>query len=62
MIKNRKQIVSFTAEPELINFLNTAAEEKFTTVSQYIRSLIFMEYQKRCLEKGNYSEDDLLDD
>ena len=59
MVKDRKQVISLTVEPELVKFLNKKANERFTSVSQYIRSLIGMEYQKECLEKGNYSEDEL---
>lgn len=47
MIKNRKQVISFTAEPELIDFLNEVSIERHTTVSQYIRYLLWTEYQKR---------------
>ena len=47
MIKNRKQVISFTAEPELIDFLNEVSIERHTTVSQYIRYLLWTERQKR---------------
>lgn len=47
MIKNRKQVISFTAEPELIDFLNEVSIERHTTVSQYIRYLLWTEHQKR---------------
>ena len=47
MIKNRKQVISFTAEPELIDFLNEISIERHTTVSQYIRYLLWTEYQNR---------------
>lgn len=47
MIKNRKQVISFTAEPELIDFLNDVSVERHTTVSQYIRYLLWTEYQNR---------------
>lgn len=47
MIKNRKQVISFTAEPELIDFLNEISIERHTTVSQYIRWLLWTEHQNR---------------
>lgn len=47
MIKNRKQVISFTAEPELIDFLNDVSVERHTTVSQYIRYLLWTAYQNR---------------
>lgn len=47
MIKNRKQVISFTAESELIDFLNEISIERHTTVSQYIRYLLWTEYQNR---------------
>lgn len=40
MIAKRKQIVSFAAEPELIEYLNRMAEADHTSVSQYIRNVL----------------------
>jgi len=62
MINKRKQVISLTVEQELVKFLNIMANDKYTSVSQYIRSLIGMEYQKWLLQQHNYSEDDLLED
>jgi len=44
MISNRKQIVSFAAEPELIDYLNRMAKQDRTTVSQYIRNVLWAGY------------------
>lgn len=46
MIKNRKQVISFTAEVELIDFLNEISIQRHTTVSQYIRWLLWTEQKK----------------
>ena len=40
MIKNRKQVISFTAEPELIDYLNEMSVKDHVTVSQYIRNVL----------------------
>ena len=42
MIKNRKQVISFTAEPELIDYLNEMSVNDHVTVSQYIRNVLWM--------------------
>ena len=42
MIKNRKQVISFTAEPELIDYLNEMSVKDHVTVSQYIRNVLWM--------------------
>lgn len=76
MKKNRKVTISFTAEPELVDYLNRMAEADHTTVSQYIRNVLLTglsledyrnEYQKNynyklkeLLESKKYSEDELI--
>ena len=42
MIKNRKQVISFTAEPELIDYLNEMSVNDHVTVSQYIRNVLWL--------------------
>lgn len=42
MIKNRKQVISFTAEPDLIDYLNEMSIKDHVTVSQYIRNVLWM--------------------
>ena len=42
MIKNRKQVISFTAEPDLIDYLNEMSVKDHVTVSQYIRNVLWM--------------------
>lgn len=45
MIKDRKTVISFTAEPELVKYLNQMAEKDHTTISQYIRSVLWCGYE-----------------
>lgn len=42
MIKNRKQVISFTAEPDLIDYLNEMSVKDHVTVSQYIRNVLWL--------------------
>lgn len=42
MIKNRKQVISFTAEPDLIDYLNEMSIKDHVTVSQYIRNVLWL--------------------
>lgn len=42
MIKNRKQVISFTAEPDLIDYLNEMSVKEHVTVSQYIRNVLWL--------------------
>lgn len=42
MIKNRKQVISFTAEPDLIDYLNEMSIKEHVTVSQYIRNVLWL--------------------
>lgn len=41
----RKQIISFTVEPELEEYIKRMAEKDRTTVSQYIRNLLWSGYE-----------------
>lgn len=41
MVNKRKVIVSFTAEPELVDYLNRMALADHTSVSQYIRNVLW---------------------
>lgn len=41
MVNRRKLIVSFTAEPELVDYLNRMALADHTSVSQYIRNVLW---------------------
>ena len=56
MITNRKQIVSFAAEPELIDYLNRMAEQDRTTVSQYIRNVLWAGYNLEDYRKEHKSD------
>ena len=41
----KKQIISFTVEPELEEYIKKMAEKDRTTVSQYLRNLIWSGYE-----------------
>lgn len=41
----KKQIISFTVEPELEEYIKKMAEKDRTTVSQYIRNLLWSGYE-----------------
>ena len=53
---NRKVNVCFTAEPELIVYLNKMAAKDHCSVSQYLRNLLWSGYE---LEKTIEEEEDL---
>ena len=41
----RKQVLSFTVEPELIDYVQRMAQMEHVSVSQYIRNLIWTGYE-----------------
>ena len=41
----RKQVLSFTVEPELIDYVQKMAQMEHISVSQYIRNLIWTGYE-----------------
>ena len=41
----RKQVLSFTVEPELIDYVQKMAQMEHVSVSQYIRNLIWTGYE-----------------
>ena len=41
----RKQVLSFTVEPELIDYVQRMAQMEHISVSQYIRNLIWTGYE-----------------
>lgn len=55
MIKNRKQVISFTAEPDLIDYLNEMSVKDHVTVSQYIRNVLWL---GKMLKDSRESEED----
>lgn len=54
--KTRKQVVSFTAEPELLDYLIRMAEADRTSISQYIRNVLWCGYQLEDFRKENIKE------
>lgn len=41
----RKQVLSFTVEPELIDYVQRMAQKEHISVSQYLRNLIWSGYE-----------------
>lgn len=56
MINQRKQVVSFTAEPELIDYLNRMADLDHTSVSQYIRNVLWAGFSLEEFRNENKDE------
>ena len=54
----RKQVISFTIEPELEQYLKDMAEKAHLSISQYIRNLIWTGYETDKIVKEDSKEVD----
>ena len=58
----RKQVISFTIEPELEQYLRKMADEAHLSISQYLRNLIWTGYETdRIVKKDSKSVDETVE-
>ena len=58
----RKQVISFTLEPELEQYLRDMAEKAHLSISQYLRNLIWTGYETDKIVKEDAKEvDDIIE-
>ena len=55
----RKQVLSFTVEPELIDYVQRMAQMEHISVSQYIRNLIWTGYEVQEVVEDEKQQDEL---
>lgn len=55
----RKQVLSFTVEPELIDYVQRMAQMEHISVSQYIRNLIWTGYEVQEVIEDEKQQDEL---
>ena len=55
----RKQVLSFTVEPELIDYVQRMAQMEHVSVSQYIRNLIWTGYEVQEVVEDEKQQDEL---
>ena len=58
----RKQVISFTLEPELEKYLRDMAEKAHLSISQYLRNLIWTGYETdRIVKEDSKSVDEVVE-
>ena len=55
----RKQVLSFTVEPELIDYVQKMAQMEHVSVSQYIRNLIWTGYELQEVVEDEKQQEEL---
>ena len=55
----RKQVLSFTVEPELIDYVQRMAQMEHISVSQYIRNLIWTGYELQEVVEDEKQQEEL---
>ena len=55
----RKQVLSFTVEPELIDYVQRMAQMEHVSVSQYIRNLIWTGYELQEVVEDEKQQEEL---
>ena len=55
----RKQVLSFTVEPELIDYVQKMAQMEHISVSQYIRNLIWTGYELQEVVEDEKQQEEL---
>ena len=55
----RKQVLSFTVEPELIDYVQRMAQMEHISVSQYIRNLIWTGYEVQEVVEDEKQQEEL---
>lgn len=62
MSNNRKQVVSFTIEPELEQYLRDMANREHLSISQYLRNLIWSGYEvQKTIDEENNNVDEIVE-